>query len=308
MNRQVLVSWVVLSSFLILSGLLGAVIGGQGYLYSQGKTKIKGQQFNIDIYGNIFVLDTDRNILRLFSKEQKLLREIGGSGWENDQFDRPVGLWARNGIDVFVADYGNHRIQRFDRSLNFVSSLFTRDSSNPEERFGYPTDVALSRLGDLYICDSENSRVLKVDRFNKVERTFGGFDAGEGRLYAPERLEIGPKDNVYVLDGSRVIVFDSFGNFLHELARGVFKEPVSLFADNDGVVVLDDDILYCFDEEERARRTIPIDSIAGAPAHINSIAFSGTFMYILAADGLITVHDPRPSEQRLNLDRRQKFH
>ena len=91
-----------------------------------------GTKVDVDLYGNIYVINSDLNTLTLFSKEGTMVRRIGGSGWLNDQFDRPAGVWARNGIDLFIADYGNHRIQRFDRNLNYVSTFYTRDSDNPE--------------------------------------------------------------------------------------------------------------------------------------------------------------------------------
>jgi hypothetical protein len=138
-----------------------------------------------------------------------------------------------------------------------------------------------------------------------VERTFGGFDAGLGRLYSPERLEIGPRDHVYVLDEGRIVVFDSFGNFLHELAKDVFRKPVSLFADNEGIVVLDDDVLYCFDQDERPMWTIPTDSIEGTADGIRSITFSANQMYLLTTDGLIIKPDPR---RKLKLDRKLEIH
>ena len=56
---------------------------------------IKGTHLDVDVYGNMIVLDTERNMLRLYSKDRILIREIGGSGWENDQFDRPAWVWAR---------------------------------------------------------------------------------------------------------------------------------------------------------------------------------------------------------------------
>ncbi len=262
---------------------------------------MNGNQFDVDAYGNIVVLDTDHNVVRLYSKERVLLREIGGSGWENDQFDRPAGLWARNGIDIFVADYGNHRIQRFDRKLNFISSFSTRESSNPDERFGYPTDVALSRLGDLYICDSENSRIIKVNRFNKVERSFGGFDAGKGRLHRPTRLHLGPKDFVYVLDGNRIVVFDSFGNYIHDLEA--LTKPASFYADSDGIVVLDENGLYCFDYEERSVRSIPIGAITERPDDVRSITISRGLLYIMTDSGLTILPDPCSVEGQKKLDK-----
>ena len=262
---------------------------------------IRGSRFDVDVYGNIVVLDTDHNVVRLYTKERALLREVGGSGWENNQFDRPAGLWARNGIDIFVADYGNHRIQRFDRKLNFISSFATRESPRPDERFGYPTDVALSRLGDLYICDGENSRVIKVNRFNKVERSFGGFDAGEGRLHQPTRVQLGPRDYVYVLDGKRIVVFDSFGNYVRDL-RGLTK-PASFYADGDGILVLDEDRLSCFDIEERPIRTIPISAIIEGEDEIRSLSMGRGSLCIMTASGLTVLPDPCSAEGQKKLDK-----
>jgi hypothetical protein len=266
-------------------------------LSAQAITPVSGERIDIDINGNIFLLQTNRNSLELLTKDGIRKHRIGGSGWENDQFDRPSGVWARNGIDVFVADYGNHRIQRFDRNLNYVSTLSTRENPNPYERFGYPSDVALSRLGYLFICDTENSRIVKVNQFNQVEQTFGGFGAGEGRLYSPTQVECGPKDHVYVVDGARLLVFDNFGNFLRVIA-GVFRLPVSLYADGGSVVVVDSVAVYCFDSEERPVRSIPTETILGAKAgEIRSVAFSQDSMFVLTGSGVFGVPDPRQMVQ-----------
>lgn len=260
---------------------------------AQPITAAFGERIDIDIYGNIYLLQTNRNSLELLTKERIYKRGVGGSGWENDQFDRPSGVWARNGIDVFVADYGNHRIQRFDRNLNYVSTLSTRENPNPDERFGYPSDVALSRLGYLFICDTENSRIVKVNQYTQVERTFGGFGAGEGRLYAPTQVECGPKDHVYVVDGARLLMFDNFGNFLRVIA-GVFHPPLSLYADDRSVVVVDSVAAYCFDNEDRpvcSKRLEPDLGVKGGD--VRSIALSQDSMFVLTRNGVFAVADPR---------------
>jgi hypothetical protein len=260
-----------------------------------------GQQIEVDLYGNVFVLDGDGNTLRLLDRDGKPAKEIGGPGWGSSQFDRPSGFWARNGIDVYVADYGNHRIQRFDRNLSFVSSLSTRDNADANQRFGYPTDVSLSRLGELYICDGENSRIVKVNSRSQVEKVFGGFDAGKGRLERPSRIEIGPKDYIYVLDGARVMVFDAFGNFVHELVPGVFKKPGCLAGDRNGVLVFDSDIFYFFDEEDRAMEMMPLSSVLlEEETIIHSLALARGTLYMLTNKGVVTVPDPRTSVQKLD--------
>ncbi len=258
------------------------------------KTVLTGTRFDVDINGRIIVADGEKNVLRQYSREQSLLKEIGGTGWNDSQFDQPAGVWARNGIDVFVADFGNHRIQRFDRNLAFISSFSTRERSNPDERFGYPTDVAVSRLGDLFICDSENSRILKITGLSKVERTFGGFDAGKGRLRKPTQLEVGPDDNVYVQDGNRVVVFDSFGNFILNLGEGLFSTDVMIFADDAGIVVFEGTKLFFFDRGNRFVFEVPLATLlTEATPEIRAFVISRGTLYLLTTHGIVTAPDPR---------------
>lgn len=255
-------------------------------------SKLSGDRIDVDINGTISILNTEKNSVTLLKKDRVPLREIGGAGWENNQFDRPSGIWARNGIDVFVADYGNHRIQRFDRNLSYVSTLYTREDPDPDQRFGYPADVAVSRLGFLFICDTENSRIAKINQLSQVERTFGGFSAGEGRLYSPSKVECGPADRVYVVDGPRLMVYDNFGNFLHALA-GVFHPPLSLYASDTRVVVVDSSTVYCFNGEERAVCTVPAETVFGVSGkEINAIAFSRDSMFAVSREGLLAAPDP----------------
>jgi hypothetical protein len=256
--------------------------------------KQRGTSLDVDIQANVIVADAQAATLRLLASDLHVKGEVGGPGWQSGEFDRPAGIWARNGIDVFVADYGNHRIQRFDRNLNFISSFSTRESAVAEERFGYPTDVALSRLGDLFICDSENSRIVKVTRFNRVERTFGGFDAGRGRLSNPTRIEVGPQDRVYVLDNTRIAVFDNFGNHIADLTGEAGFNPVDLYADQDGVVVLEPDKLHFFDREDRFLGVESLTRFMDSPDDTAvSLALARGSVYLLTDTGITVHRDPR---------------
>jgi hypothetical protein len=253
----------------------------------------RGTSLDVDLYGTIYLLDAPSATLRVYDQEMRLVNSTGGPGWENGRFDLPSSVWARNGLDIFVADYGNHRIQRFDRQLAFVSSLYRRDDPDPDQRFGYPKDVALSRLGDLYICDGENQRVLKVNGLSQVTKVFGGFDAGLGKLENPSRLALGPADRVYVLDGSRIVVFDAFGNFLHELYPKMWKEPSALYADGDRIVVADGMSLVCFDRDEHPTCVADLDSVApGVEGSVRGIGLYKKKMFLLGGVGLVVIDDP----------------
>jgi hypothetical protein len=247
---------------------------------------VSGDRFDVDIYGSLYVLETSASMLRVFDARGNLTRELGGQGWSNEQFDQPHGIWARNGLNIFVADYGNHRIQRYDRTISYVATLSTRSADNPEIRFGYPTDVTVSRQGDLYLCDGENVRILKVNQLDRVDRSFGGPGAGQGTLSAPSALEVGPGDYVYVLDGDRVVVFDSFGNYIRELGPGLVTGPRALFGDERSVILVDRTSLLRFDEGGRLTGRSALEDLPVFGRELRDVGLYGGELYILADDGL----------------------
>lgn len=278
---------VNLSGKYLVAVLYAGVLLFQASAKAQPILEVTGNDFDVDLYGRIFVLDRVHNTLKLFSQKGDLLKEVGGAGWNDGQFDSPQGVWARNGIDVFVADYGNHRIQRFDRNLNFVSSFSTRDNDDPGRRFGYPADVTLSRQGDLFLCDGENIRVLKVSGFNSVEGTFGEFGAGKGRLLKPSKIETGPKDYLYVTDNGRVMVYDSFGNFVQELGPVKFSGELLVYADMQGIVVVQEDTVYCFDGGNRWVSSFPLALLGTIrQSDVKSMVIANDRTYFLTDTGV----------------------
>ncbi len=283
---------MVLSLGIILSlcSLLSS-LGGQ-------TETIHGSAISVDMAGVMTIVDNRACTVSQFSQNGKLLREIGGQGWGNDQFDRPAAVWAKNGIDVFVADYGNHRIQRFDNALAYVSTLSTRDDSDPDKRFGYPTAVTLSRLGELFICDGENSRIAKVGSSNQVDLTFGGYGAGAGRLNRPLQIDCGPNDDLYVLDPPRIVMFDAFGNYLGDLAQGAIAHPLALCATQNAVVVIDSVSLFFFDAQQHLSAQVPLPERARAIG-ISSCAATASAVYLLGEGGLEIV----PRTDNLDKDR-----
>ncbi len=249
---------------------------------------IRGTSISVDLSGVLTVVDNHACTVRQYTPGGTLLREIGGQGWGNDQFDRPSGVWAKNGIDVFVADYGNHRIQRFDNGLAYVSTLYTRDNSDPDKRFGYPTAVSLSRLGELFICDGENNRIAKVGASNQIDLTFGGYGAGSGRLIQPIQIDCGPNDDVYVLDPPRIIVFDTFGNYIAELGPGLFTHPAGLSATQTMIVVLDTMAVFAFDAQQHliGRIDLPDSTRSQEPS---GCALTSSAAYLIGPGGLTII-------------------
>ena len=198
--------------------------------------------------GFLYIADTGNHRIQKLAPSGEFVTEIGGFGWESGQFDTPVAVWAENGLDVFVADYQNHRIQRFDKDLHFIGT-FRAEAHWPDHLvFGYPRDVALSAQGELVCLDGQNRRILKLDVAGRPQISFGGFDAGAGRLVEPRRLAFGRPGSIFVSGAEGITVFDYLGNFLYRFGDRILGNPADLCVVDDWIFVADSGLkeVVCF--------------------------------------------------------------
>ncbi len=129
------------------------------------------------------------------------------------QFAYPVGITTDPGGTVYVADSVNHVIRRI--SPQGVVSTFaglagfpgSRDGVGASARFQFPNGISSDREGNLYVADTGNHTIRKIDR-NLVVTTVGGT-AGSGGYN----------------DGSR--------------SRGLFASPTGVAVGSDGIYVAD---------------------------------------------------------------------
>ncbi len=183
-----------------------------------------------DPSGFLYVADTGNHRILKWSPNGTVLAEIGGFGWGTEQLDGPVSVWAKNGLDVLVADMNNQRIVRYDRDLHYISELRSSETWPEKLRFGFPLDAALGAQSELFCLDGDNRRVLKIDVFGNPQVSFGDFDEGEGRLGKPSKFCIVENSRILVTDdeSSSIKVFDVLGNYLFTFGVGIVKQPAGM--------------------------------------------------------------------------------
>ncbi|MGQ9644731.1 MAG: NHL repeat-containing protein, partial [Ignavibacterium sp.] len=202
--------------FLIFN-LLISVSFPQKFFFSESIGNFdNASSFYISSNGFIYITDKDNDEVAQLDTLGNLLKDVGGFGWNQSQFDEPIDVFA-DPLSVYVTDKNNHRIQRFDRKLNFISQLYTRENDNSDARFGYPNGCVVSSQGDLYVLDSENKRVIKFDLFGNYKLHFGGIDAGEFSLQSPIAISISSNGIVFVADDKILFAFDQYGNGLMKI-------------------------------------------------------------------------------------------
>lgn len=185
------------------------------------------EALSIDVKGNIYIVDSGNNRIVKVDKGGTFLDAVGGFGWQPEQFDRPLDVSVSSILDVFIADYNNQRIERYDKDLNYISSYTRKDNEVYELDFGFPSSVAMSKHGELFIADMENDRILKLDTFGQAVLVFGDYSWGKGKLTEPRKLEISDNDLIFVSDSEAndIVVYDYYGTYVNRFGSGFLKKP-----------------------------------------------------------------------------------
>jgi len=169
----------------------------------------------------------------------------GGMGTADGQFNVPRGIGVDPWGPVFVADYNNQRVQKFEPLGSFVTAWgsFGSDTS----QFNGVWDIAFSKAGNLYVVEGGQSRLQEFTRNGFFIRQWGGFGTGIGQFQTPTGIAIGPNLGVYVCErvGNRIQEFDLNGGFIRSwgsqgLGDGQFLAPRGIAVGLDGSVYVAD--------------------------------------------------------------------
>jgi sugar lactone lactonase YvrE len=153
----------------------------------------------------------------------------GGHGNGSGQFDNPRGIAIDGAGNIFVADTGNRRIEKFSPSGVFITSVGTRGKDHSQ--FGEPNGLAVDRFGNIYVAEVSNHRVQKLGPDGTLVAEWApGF-------YGPRRIAIGRDESIYVLDQgrTRIVKFNPDGQVLATWGSGGSGD--GQFADHTSVAV-----------------------------------------------------------------------
>ncbi len=181
----------------------------------------------IDSSGNVLVADNQR--IRRIAAATGIINTIAGGEYGScgDGGDAtkaclgyPQGIAFDRSGNLYIAD-AEHRIRRVDASTGIISTFagtgdygFSGDNGPAASaEFDTPTGIAFDAAGNLYIADTRNYRIRKVDALTRVVSTFAGDGDGgytdelgdNGPAAAahivPLGIAIDKNDNMFVADG-----------------------------------------------------------------------------------------------------------
>jgi len=180
----------------------------------------------LDANGNLYISDTANNCIREVDVTSKITTFAGNAttpGYGGDggpatkaNLNAPKRIATDPTGNLYIADTNNNRVRKVDTNgviTTFAgngTAVFAGDGGPASNAsLSAPSDIILDALGNLYIADTNNNRVRKVDT-NGVITTFAGNGtaafAGDGgpassaSLSAPSSIAVDKTGILYISD------------------------------------------------------------------------------------------------------------
>ena len=161
-------------------------------------------QFNIpyaiaynDTNNKVYVCDTYNHRITILNLDLTFHRSFSSGGSETGRFYKPFGISVDSRGNVLVADGGSNRIQVFDASGHYLSSI---THTTPEQKLQAPVSVSVAPDDCVYVVEYDSDRVSIFDQTGKYIKSFGKRGDKDGEFNDPYAIAVSDEGYVYVSD------------------------------------------------------------------------------------------------------------
>ena len=199
-----------------------------------------------DSRGRVFVFNRGSHPVAIFSAEGDFI-----ASWGAGLFARPHGITIGPDDAVYCVDDLDHTVKKFSLDGRLILKLGTsgqfsdtgattvdfRNIQRAGPPFNFPTNLAISPNGDLYVADGYgNARIHRFTSDGTLVMSWGEPGSGPGQFHVPHGIAIDRRGTVYVADreNSRLQLFTADGEFLTEWTD--IARPCQVFIDDNSNV------------------------------------------------------------------------
>jgi sugar lactone lactonase YvrE len=256
-----------------MGGVFALKFGSSGTTSGKFKSSGAPQGIATDSNGNIWVADGAGNRIQEFNSSGTYIGQLGCSGTSacsstsvNGSFSAPTGIAFDASGNLWVTDYGNQRVQKFNSSGVYQSQLGCASgmcsTGSGSGSFNNPVAVAIDPSGNIWVADEGNYRVEKFNSSGVYQSQLGCASGGCSSSTANGKfggaiwgVAADASGNIYVPDNTnnRVEKFNSSGTYVSQIgscssgacssstANGAFNGPDTITIDPSGNIWVSDD-------------------------------------------------------------------
>ncbi|MBD2754973.1 immunoglobulin domain-containing protein [Spirosoma validum] len=193
------------------------------------------------------------------TQAQQITTAAGGNGLgpAANQLYYPRGIFVDGSGNMYVADYSNHRIQKFPPNSTSATVGTTVAGGNgagsAANKLDSPSSVFVDGSGNMYVSDMYNNRIQKfppnstsategitvVGSSGQLSYPYCVFVDGSGNMYVADyynhRIQKFPPNSTSATVGTTVAGGDGAGSAANQLNR-----PSSVFVDGSGTIYVTD--------------------------------------------------------------------
>lgn len=196
--------------------------------------------------GSMYVCDGagETSSVVKFSNRGGLIKKVGKEGTQNScEFSNPRGVRVSPKNEIWVCDRDNHRIQVFDRNLNFIRIIDLQRFDMHLEHKPKPNDTAFDTAGNFFVADYANHCILCFGPSEEFLSSFAGNPSNSKILSGPECIVLDLNGYLYVSESGnhRISIFTLSGELVKTVgvlgrSEGELRFPMGIAVDKNGSV------------------------------------------------------------------------
>ncbi len=201
----------------------------------------------VDSQGFVYVADRFNHRIQKFTSDGEFVSKWGNKDGlfsiEKGEFDSPYDIELDNNGFIYVADSGNHRIQKFTSEGGFITQWGNKGEGNGE--FTFPYGIATDSKNFVYVVDEK--RVQKFTSDGIFDTKWIIEYSGNDEFCSPPGIAVDKEDSVYVADtcNHQIQKFTSKGQLITVLGEkgndpGQMSYPGDIAIHPDGNVYITD--------------------------------------------------------------------
>jgi trimeric autotransporter adhesin len=188
----------------------------------------------MDREGNLFIADTFNHRIRRVDAKTGIITTVAGNGKEGFSGDGEIATGAGLSLpqdvvvdeagNLFIADTRNNRIRKVEAATGIIRTVagdgfkdidgkgrFSGDNGPAvKASLDYPRSIAIDEAGNLYIADTLNRRIRKVDASTGIITTVAGGGDLTGESITATAADLGTLAAVAIDKTGNLFIVDSY--------------------------------------------------------------------------------------------------